>query len=216
MKPGYLTTEFWITFLTQILNGLIQSGILGDGSTLVKAMSATSAVLTAVVYAITRAQLKQTHSTNELAAVGPGPDPQAGFTRLGVLLCLLAFTIIVGCTWSKNEAKHATADIVDCMAPKIAGHKSELLGVLDQALPALLSDTGKVDHAGFKALTHDLKSDAAGCAIAEAVSLLSKPRSQAAPLAAPLAVDVQDLEATWGELRREQFGGRSFALGDGS
>lgn len=146
---------------------------------------------------------------------------QNGFARreLLIIIALLvvpgALGVVVGCATFKNEAKHAAADAVDCMEPKLVDRANELVGVIEQAVPPLLSDTGKIDRAGFKSLTQGLKSDAAGCAIATVVARLSKPRGQDSQ-ASPLAVDVPELEAAWADTRREQFGGRTFLLGAGS
>lgn len=227
MKPGYLTSEFLVTLVSQILNALVQSGLIGDGTTLVRGISFAAASLTAIVYTIQRTQLKANHADNDAAAVGPDPDQtaltprlsQAGFMRLDTAVMVLLFGVGIAliasaCGALKSDAKHASTTFVDCMKPELRSASAELESVVLKSLPSLLSDTGQVDKAGFKALTSDLKSDAAGCAIATAVDELSKPRSQAAPLAAPLAVDAPGLRAAWADVRREQFGGRMFAVQD--
>lgn len=133
---------------------------------------------------------------------------------------LLSFALVCtvvscsSCAAIKGEAKEAASNYVDCMKPQLVEAAGELGSVLQPAVEQLLSDTGHVDKSGFKALVGELKSDAAGCAIATVVARLSKPRDQGAPLAAPLAIDVPELQAAWADTRREQFGGRTFALGD--
>lgn len=137
---------------------------------------------------------------------------QSGFARIEVMAFFVvpvALGVIVGCAALKRETKQAASDVVDCMKPELRERSTELGGVLERSVLSLLSDTGKVDRAGFKSLTSGLKSDAAGCAIATVVSRLSKPRGQDSQ-ASPLAVDALDLQSTWADARREQFGGRVF------
>jgi hypothetical protein len=146
---------------------------------------------------------------------------QSGSARLD-LLAWLVLPAIAGvlfataCTALKSEAKHATSDVVDCMKPQLADRSHELGSVLETSVLSLITDQGHVDKAGFKALTRELKSDAAGCAIAAVVSRLSKPRDQGAPFASPLTVDAGELQAAWAETQRQQFGGRTFVLEAGS
>ena len=116
------------------------------------------------------------------------------------------------CATLKQQGRDVAGDVVDCMKPELLDAARELGSVLDTALVTVLSDSGKVDREGFKAIARDLTSDAAGCALAAAIERLKKPRDQGPPFASPLTVDVADLEAGWSDIRREQFGGRSFAV----
>lgn len=143
---------------------------------------------------------------------------QSGFVRIDALFLVVFFLLfgaVTACSWLKGEAKEATADVVDCMKPQLVERSNELGAVLETSVLSLVSDSGSVDKAGFKALTRNLKSDAAGCAIAAVVARLSKPRGQDSQ-ASPLTVDAGELQAAWADTRVEQFGGRTFALGAGS
>lgn len=148
------------------------------------------------------------------------PPNQAGFARIDTLVMVLLLgvgvaMIATACGAFKSEAKHAADEAVDCAAPKLVDRSTELASVLERSLPPLLSDTGKLDRAGFKALTAGLVSDAAGCAIATAIKRLSAPRGTDTQ-ASPLTVDAMDLANAWSDVNQHQFSGRTFVVGDGS
>lgn len=53
-KPGYQTTEFWLTCLAQLVSGLYASGAIGDGSAIARILGILASVLTAAGYTISR------------------------------------------------------------------------------------------------------------------------------------------------------------------
>lgn len=170
---------------------------------------------TAADFGKEKAKIEQ--SNVQIDPPGPTPGPEGGFARLDTLAMVMFLGVGVAlvataCGAFQSEVKHAASDAVDCMAPKLLESSRELGSVLDRSLPVLLSDTGKVDRAGFKSLTSGLKSDAAGCAIAAALNRLTQPRGQDSQ-AAPLSVDAPDVWDAWATVRTEQFGGRAFAVG---
>lgn len=54
MKPGYLTTEFWLSALAMILGALFASGAVSDGSQLDKILGITATILGQLGYAVPR------------------------------------------------------------------------------------------------------------------------------------------------------------------
>jgi hypothetical protein len=92
MKPGYKTTEFWITIIVQLLNGLIQCGLIGAGTTL-KVVSFASAALNALVYAIARAHVKSFDDADAQAGAKRRPTtattPEGGFVKFELSLLLV-------------------------------------------------------------------------------------------------------------------------------
>jgi hypothetical protein len=54
MKPGYKTTEFWLTMAAFIVGALIASGALTDGSTALKVVAFVGSALTALGYTAVR------------------------------------------------------------------------------------------------------------------------------------------------------------------
>lgn len=57
-KPGYKTTEFWLTFAAMVVGTLLMSGALADDSVASKVVGAIATVLTALGYQVTRAKAK--------------------------------------------------------------------------------------------------------------------------------------------------------------
>ena len=58
-KPGWQTTEFWLTFVAVAVNGLIASDILAPGSVELKLVSTAAAALAAIGYTGFRTQAKR-------------------------------------------------------------------------------------------------------------------------------------------------------------
>ena len=59
MKPGYKTTEFWLSLLVMILGTLMGSGIITDGSTVEKIIGGALAILGAMGYTYNRMGVKK-------------------------------------------------------------------------------------------------------------------------------------------------------------
>ena len=57
-KPGYRTSEFWLSAAAMIISQLYASGVVGEGSTLSKAIALVASILTALGYTIARAKAK--------------------------------------------------------------------------------------------------------------------------------------------------------------
>ena len=58
MKAGWKTTEFWLSLAATVAGVLLESGLLGDGSTAAKIVGAASATLGALGYTYHRTVLK--------------------------------------------------------------------------------------------------------------------------------------------------------------
>ena len=57
-KPGYKTTEFYLSLLATLLSALFASGVLTDGSTATKIAGLAAAALTAAGYSVARGMAK--------------------------------------------------------------------------------------------------------------------------------------------------------------
>lgn len=57
-KPGYRTTEFWLSVASSVLGALFASGVLSDGSTAAKIAGLAAAALGAAGYSVSRAVVK--------------------------------------------------------------------------------------------------------------------------------------------------------------
>jgi len=58
MKPGWRTSEFWLSTMAQLLGWLLAAGILVDGHWGLKAAGAIVAMLSAMGYTNGRSKLK--------------------------------------------------------------------------------------------------------------------------------------------------------------
>jgi len=58
-KPGYRTSEFWLSLCALILGALIASGYVGDESTAGKVMAFAASAFTALGYNISRGMTKK-------------------------------------------------------------------------------------------------------------------------------------------------------------
>jgi hypothetical protein len=72
-KPGYKTSEFWLTLAVTIIGALMSSGILADGHIAMKVAGLAMSTLAALGYTASRANVKRTASM-ERASLG---KPQA-------------------------------------------------------------------------------------------------------------------------------------------
>lgn len=61
VKPGYKTTEFWLSFAAMILGFAVASGVIPAGSAWDQAIGLVVAGLAAMGYTGARAGLKKTH-----------------------------------------------------------------------------------------------------------------------------------------------------------
>lgn len=57
-RPGFKTTEFWLTALAQIVSLLFASGVIRDGSTIDTALGIIAAVLASAGYSVSRGLAK--------------------------------------------------------------------------------------------------------------------------------------------------------------
>lgn len=57
-KPGYKTTEFWLSAAASVLGALFASGALSDGSTVAKVAGLAASVLGALGYTVSRGMVK--------------------------------------------------------------------------------------------------------------------------------------------------------------
>jgi len=58
-KPGYKTTEFWLSLAAMVIGAAMASGAFGDESTLGKIVGLAASVLGALGYTITRGAVKK-------------------------------------------------------------------------------------------------------------------------------------------------------------
>ena len=82
MKPGWKTTEYWLTLASQITGALLASGAL-TGSLVLQVVGGIQMVLTALGYTAGRYLLKKNQSeTYEISLVRPPSEAESIKTEL--------------------------------------------------------------------------------------------------------------------------------------
>jgi len=78
-KPGYLTTEFWLSAAAILIGGLIASDIIPIGSDIHKVLIFASTVLSALGYTLARGFVKGRQAAGsalvEASRANPQPPP---------------------------------------------------------------------------------------------------------------------------------------------
>lgn len=59
IKPGYQTTEFWLTLLAMLMSMAYASGLIGETSAGYKWLTLIAGVLTSLGYTVTRGAVKK-------------------------------------------------------------------------------------------------------------------------------------------------------------
>ena len=81
MKPGYKTTEFWLSLAAMVVGALASSGIVADGSGWAKLVGLISTVLGALGYTAARAYAKMGETKAEamkaVSQAGPLPSSES-------------------------------------------------------------------------------------------------------------------------------------------
>lgn len=73
MKPGYKTTEFWLSLAAMVIGALASSGLIIDGSVWAKIVGVVGSVLGALGYTAARAYAKMGETKAEaMKAVSQG------------------------------------------------------------------------------------------------------------------------------------------------
>ena len=74
MKPGYQSTEFWLTLLAMILGAVMASGVLSDGGLVIQIVGGALALLAKLGYTAARTSAKNTETYAKLGTLGEKKD----------------------------------------------------------------------------------------------------------------------------------------------
>lgn len=58
-KPGWRTSEFWLTLAASVLGAAFASGAIGEGGTLAKVLGLAATILTTLGYTVVRTNAKK-------------------------------------------------------------------------------------------------------------------------------------------------------------
>ena len=76
MKPGYRTTEFWLTLAANILGSFLASGVIETDSQAMRICGVAAMILTSMGYSVSRGMAKG--STPPASGPAPGDRQPAG------------------------------------------------------------------------------------------------------------------------------------------
>ncbi len=71
MKPGYKTTEYWLSVVVVVLGLLASSGLFGPDHWAAKAIALVTSALAAMGYTASRAKVKQADSLGKPESAAP-------------------------------------------------------------------------------------------------------------------------------------------------
>lgn len=199
LKPGYRTTEFWLTMLANLISALFLTDVLAPGSTAMKIAGVAAIMLSNLGYAVVRSSAKSkaqvSGSTSMLWPV------LIGGSLFG------AAVANTGCTQAARTA--ALGAFVDCGKSEIKAQADEVMPAFTANLKNAIDGAGKVDRPTLNSFAAPLKSAGLRCGFAAAVAaLLNPPKGKdGAPMSSPFPVDNVDLADAYNGVREGLWGG---------
>lgn len=145
----------------------------------------------------------------------PAPSTPATVAVLALVVLGLGGSQL-GCGTLKDSGKRLAGDVVDCMAPAIAGSVAELGPAFRDVVKNATADNGRVDWAPVKAVAAPLKSAGSQCAFAAVIAEVLRPKDKpGAPQSSALQADPVDV-LTGFEAIRGDWGGAKYKLDSGT
>lgn len=114
-RPGYKTTEFWMTALAQLVGAFAASGLVGDEHVLMRVAGMLTMALTGMGYSVSRGKVK--------SKVGPGyVPPGAVYTTAPLMPALLLGLLLSGAMPAQSSVtvNARAGSIVSFLWPKAA------------------------------------------------------------------------------------------------
>lgn len=182
-KPGWQTTEFWLSAAAKVLGILFASGVIGTGTVAERIAGIAAALLAQLGYTVSRSIVKAAAALVLVVAV-------AGVTQTACI--------------SRAQVASGAGAGLNCEAPAIKTLVADIIPLAIAEITKWISGSGSVDAAGLKADLAAIKGDAPRCALDAAVAILTAPPAPAkpgAPSSAPMAVDRALLATSYAGIR---------------
>jgi hypothetical protein len=203
LKPGYKTSEAWITFLTILLGAIPSSGLTTDAPLLAKIVGMAIAALAALNYTAQRTALKRAYAVRSAATIPSSKTPLVAGSAIVALVVALGVTYGGGCAGSAGTSVGAGSSAATGGAFLQCGKQdlTQLVGPKGLTLLAqVYADLSSGDYAQLVAdLITIVGNDAVGCAVLALESLDkasgSGSGSGSGVTAAPLALTMQSTRA---------------------
>jgi hypothetical protein len=190
VKPGWKTTEFWLSKVAIILGALLASGLVADGSSTMRIAGMAAVVLSSFGYTISRGMAKSGAAIALVVGLAVLPSSSA-------------------CGHVRDSAGAGAKAFIDCMTPAAKATIGELGPVFGSVVRNALDSSGKIDRSALTAVASPLKSDGPRCALNAAIAAILAPPAPApgAPQSSPLEVDEADVAAAYADVRANLWGG---------
>lgn len=202
-KPGYLSTEFYMTMLVHVLTILVQADVLGKDTPWAKLVSLALSALVQLGYTASRGAVKSAHATAGAAitasaitavtpilapslavkttstplapVLAPSLEVKTTSTLLAPVLALIliALTASSGCGWWQSKGKAEVTAAAKCMEGDLLNQWQTLLAQIATGNIAVVATVG---------------TDVLNCALAAA-------QAQAAPVGSSVATAKQSVHS---------------------
>jgi len=114
-KPGYKTTEFWLTSLAMVLGQLYAGGVISDGGKVSVIAGHAVTILGLLGYTVIRGQLKTAHLNASALSSAPGASFALARSIAPIAVLALFMSIAPACTSAqKAEVKTAVNTAISC------------------------------------------------------------------------------------------------------
>lgn len=198
-KPGYKTTEFYLSLAAALVGALLTSGLLADGSQAMRIAGMAAFALATLGYTVSRGAAKR------------------GGSALVLIFALAIAPTSSGCAAAQDSAKRVAGDVVNCMKPEAKGMIGELVPTFLAIFQNATGNDGKIDWQPVRATASSLKSPLTRCAFSAAVAEVLRPKQKDpnAPQSSELEADPADVALGFEKIRAEFYGGAKFDLETG-
>lgn len=195
VKPGWKTTEFWMTILSNVVSILLIADVFPVDSKWSKIIGAVGLVLSNLGYTVFRSGVKKAAAAVTIATVFFGSALFGGAV------------MSIGC--NKATAKATLGAFAECGKQEIKSLTAELKPVMIDSLKNAIGGDGKIDRPKLSDIARPLQSAGTRCALDAAIDALLNPPKPApgAPQSEAFPVDRADLLSAYHSVRDELWGG---------
>lgn len=207
-KPGYKTTEFYLTIFCGLLGALWGSGLISEGSQFDKLIGFLAMALSTMGYTVSRGFAKR-------------PPSQGGFAdiRLLALMPIAMLALAASCGWLTSETKRAKDAVVDCTKPDLSKLVDQFAPATERVIPDAVDGSGGIDWEPVREATKAYVGEVGGCVMASAIqrvlTLANTAVGSASPQSAGLQVNPALITNQWEGLRKAKFEGARYKTSAG-
>ena len=203
LKPGFYTSEAWITFLVSLPALILSSGLVANAPLAAKLVSYAVAAVTALGYMTNRTSLKRAH----LAALSTSTVAPANANRLptalaGLATAGLALAVAFGCSGAQQTATAVVAGgeaFLQCEGVDLTQLTTDVNGKTVTLLAAVSSDLVSGNYIQAIADLIGVKgANVVGCAVLAADTVLEAGKTSGTAALSPIELRAREMIAKYG------------------